>query len=82
MDLLQTGGWSPALTIEKVVLSVMSLLSDPNIEDPLVPEIATTFVLDRSLYDKNVRQYSIKYAGGEQDYPDYGVVPFSRLIYS
>lgn len=82
MDRLQTRGWSPALTIEKVVLSVMSLLSDPNIENPLVPEIATTFVLDRSLYDKNARLYTVKYAGGDQDYPDYGVVPFSRLISS
>ena len=32
--------WSPALTIEKVLISISSLLTDPNPEDPLVPEIA------------------------------------------
>ena len=33
--------WSPALTISKVLLSISSLLTDPNPKDPLVPEIAT-----------------------------------------
>jgi ubiquitin-conjugating enzyme E2 D/E len=32
--------WSPALTISKVLLSICSLLTDPNPNDPLVPEIA------------------------------------------
>ena len=32
--------WSPALTISKVLLSISSLLTDPNPNDPLVPEIA------------------------------------------
>ena len=31
--------WSPALTISKVLLSICSLLTDPNPDDPLVPEI-------------------------------------------
>merc|ERR1712072_1616152 len=33
--------WSPALTISKVLLSICSLLTDPNPDDPLVPEIHT-----------------------------------------
>ena len=32
--------WSPALTISKVLLSICSLLCDPNPDDPVVPEIA------------------------------------------
>ena len=32
--------WSPALSISKVLLSICSLLCDPNPDDPLVPEIA------------------------------------------
>ena len=32
--------WSPALTISKVLLSISSLLTDANPDDPLVPEIA------------------------------------------
>merc|ERR1712093_768591 len=30
--------WSPALTISKVLLSICSMLTDPNPDDPLVPE--------------------------------------------
>lgn len=32
--------WSPVLTISKVLLSISSLMSDPNPDDPLRPEIA------------------------------------------
>eukprot|EP00889_Picochlorum_renovo_P002288 jgi/Picre1/29318/NNA_004708.t1 len=32
--------WSPALTVSKVLLSICSLLTDPNPSDPLVPAIA------------------------------------------
>ena len=32
--------WSPALSISKVLLSICSLLCDPNPDDPVVPKIA------------------------------------------
>merc|ERR1719464_2059445 len=32
--------WSPALTISKVLLSISSMMTDANPDDPLVPEIA------------------------------------------
>ena len=35
--------WSPALTINKILLSICSLLTDPNPDDPLVPEAANLF---------------------------------------
>ena len=38
-DQLFRSQWSPALTISKVLLSICSLLTDPNPDDPLVPEI-------------------------------------------
>ena len=40
--------WSPALTISKVLLSICSLLTDPNPDDPLVPEIAHIYKTDRA----------------------------------
>ena len=39
--------WSPVLTIGKLLLSICSLLCDPNPDDPLVPEIARIFKTDR-----------------------------------
>eukprot|EP00760_Papus_ankaliazontas_P027242 PhM_4_TR322/c0_g1_i3/m.10299/K06689/UBE2D, UBC4, UBC5; ubiquitin-conjugating enzyme E2 D len=40
--------WSPALTISKVLLSICSLLTDPNPDDPLVPEIANAYKKDQA----------------------------------
>ena len=33
------GEWNPALTISKLLLSICSLLTDPNPDDPLDKEI-------------------------------------------
>ena len=54
--------WSPALTIDRVLLSISSLLTDPNPEDPLVPEIANQFKNNRELYDKTAREWTQRYA--------------------
>ena len=42
LDILKNQ-WSPALTTTKVLLSISSLLSDPNPDDPLVGEIAALY---------------------------------------
>ena len=47
LDILKDN-WSPALTISKVLLSICSLLNDPNPDDPLVPDIAEQYVKNRS----------------------------------
>jgi len=54
--------WSPALTISKVLLSICSLLTDPNPDDPLVPEIARVYKTDREKYQKLAREWTQKYA--------------------
>jgi ubiquitin-conjugating enzyme E2 D/E len=54
--------WSPALTISKVLLSICSLLTDPNPDDPLVPEIAHVFKTDRARYEATAREWTRKYA--------------------
>ncbi|KAK7353313.1 hypothetical protein VNO80_18758 [Phaseolus coccineus] len=56
--------WSPALTISKVLLSICSLLTDPNPDDPLVPEIAHMYKTDRNKYESTARSWTQKYAMG------------------
>ncbi|CAK0809923.1 unnamed protein product [Prorocentrum cordatum] len=53
--------WSPALTISKVLLSISSLLTDPNPNDPLVPEIAQLYLKDRAKHDQTAREWVQKY---------------------
>lgn len=61
LDILKKA-WSPALTITKVLLSICSLLTDPNPEDPLEPEIAIQYKLNRSEYIAMAQEWNRKYA--------------------
>ena len=61
LDILKDN-WSPALTISKVLLSICSLLDDPNPDDPLVPDIADQYKHNRLNYDITARQWTAKYA--------------------
>lgn len=54
--------WSPALTISKVLLSITSLLTDPNPDDPFVPEIAQLYKANKAKYEENARLHTLRYA--------------------
>ena len=54
--------WSPALSIGKVLLSISSLLTDPNPKDPLVPDIAHMYETDRPAYNRIAREWTLRYA--------------------
>ena len=54
--------WSPALSISKVLLSICSLLTDPNPDDPLVPDIARQYVSNRKQYEDTARDWTKRLA--------------------
>lgn len=61
LDVLKDA-WSPALTISKILLSICSLLDDPNPDDPLVPDIAEQYRNNRVAYDVTAREWTQLYA--------------------
>merc|ERR1711974_23564 len=54
--------WSPALTISKVIISLVSWLDEPNPDDPLVPEIGRMYSKDRKEFRRMAKEYVKKYA--------------------
>jgi ubiquitin-conjugating enzyme E2 D/E len=66
LDILKQN-WSPALTISKVLLSVLSMLTDPNPNDPLMPDIANQYVNNRAEYELIAQEWTQLYAQGVTD---------------
>ena len=63
LDILKQN-WSPALTISKVLLSILSMLTDPNPNDPLMPDIAQQYTNNRAEYEETARVWTQRYATG------------------
>ena len=54
--------WSPALTMCKVLLSLTSLLCDPNPKDPLVLDAAQLYERNIEEFNRIAREWTIRYA--------------------
>lgn len=61
--------WSPALTIEKLVMCLSSLLTDPNADDPLNTTVAHQYKKDKKTYEDTVRQWVVEYATPKVEKP-------------
>ncbi len=61
LDILKEN-WSPALTIGKVLLSISSLLTDPNPDSPLSSDVAHLYKYDRKKYNATAADWTKKYA--------------------
>jgi ubiquitin-conjugating enzyme E2 D len=61
LDILKNK-WSPALSISRVLLSILSLLTDPNPDDPYRGEAADLYLKNRKKYEDRIRKDVKKYA--------------------
>lgn len=61
LDLLDEK-WSPALTIEKILLSISSLMAEPNPDDPLRGDIACEYMTKREEYNQHAKEYTLCFA--------------------
>jgi ubiquitin-conjugating enzyme E2 D/E len=57
--------WSPAFTMEKILLSISSMLDDPNPSDPLMVDIAAELMSNPEMFKKHARMATDKYAMGK-----------------
>jgi ubiquitin-conjugating enzyme E2 D len=73
-----------------LVVSIRSLLGSPNLEEPLVPEIAEVYLRHRDEYDETARRFTRMYAMKEnsviatksemiQDPSNSGTLPYRRV---
>eukprot|EP01120_Amphizonella_sp_Union-15-10_P010147 TRINITY_DN401_c0_g1_i5.p1 TRINITY_DN401_c0_g1~~TRINITY_DN401_c0_g1_i5.p1 ORF type:complete len:217 (+),score=43.98 TRINITY_DN401_c0_g1_i5:161-811(+) len=66
LDILKNK-WNPVLSISKVLLSICSLLTEPNPDDPLVRSIAVQYKSDKALHDQTATEWTRKYAMFEDE---------------
>jgi ubiquitin-conjugating enzyme E2 N len=61
LDILKSN-WSPALQIRAVLLSIQSLLNEPNTADPLNEKVNEHWLRDRKDAEKTAKEWTLKYA--------------------
>ena len=61
LDILKDN-WAACLTVQKTLLSIMSLLSSPNPGDPLMPDIAHIYINNIEKYNRIARAWTQEFA--------------------
>ncbi|KAI8573046.1 hypothetical protein RHMOL_Rhmol01G0248400 [Rhododendron molle] len=61
LDILKDG-WSPALTISKVLLAVRSIFTTPDPYNPVVPVISRLYLADRAKHDELAAEWTLRFA--------------------
>ncbi|XP_041451239.1 constitutive photomorphogenesis protein 10-like [Drosophila obscura] len=60
-----SNNWTPVLTVEKVLLSIRTLLAAPNPDDPLEILVANMYKADHAQHDEIAREWTTRYATPE-----------------
>lgn len=55
-------GWSPALTISKVLLAIKSIITNPDPYNRLVSSIACLYLTDRAKHDEIAAEWTMRFA--------------------
>ncbi|XP_052180293.1 constitutive photomorphogenesis protein 10 isoform X1 [Diospyros lotus] len=55
-------GWSPALTISKVLLAIRAIFTNPDPYNPAVAGIAHLYLADRSKHDEITAEWTLRFA--------------------
>lgn len=61
LDILKNN-WTPAIGVSKLLVSICSLLDDPNPNDPLDADASELYKRDITEFNRIAREYTIKYA--------------------
>ena len=62
LNILKNEGWTPALKITKVLLTIQALLCCPNVDDPLDEQIAEHWRSNPDDAIKTAKEWTLKYA--------------------
>ncbi len=57
VDILQPAEWTPAQNVRSILISIISLLSDPNPASPANREAADLYNQNKTLYDQQVKEF-------------------------
>ena len=61
VDILKDA-WNPLLNVKTILLSICSLLNDPNTDDPLVPYIANLYKDNKKKFIEEAKSWTTIYA--------------------
>lgn len=55
-------GWAPTQKVQDILEKLVSMLREPSTSSPLESDICNEYVNDRVKFNKNAREYTLKYA--------------------
>jgi len=62
LDILQGKQWTPTYTVSRLLLGLTSLLTDPNTDHGLRPELIRQYLNDREGFNAEARDWTNRYA--------------------
>lgn len=69
LNILKSGDWSPLATLNLVLMSIQSLLAEPNPEDPLNIAAAEMLIKDKEAFNRMARVKTLKMATSDSQPP-------------